>query len=155
MPVGSDNLLAAIVGLERAMVVHALEAVFLNLVALAVHSGPLGRLQGVLDLRGSPVHQGLVLWGYDDDKVPGIIGPGLFPRSAIDPCAILKEVDLGGLKALQASMLVVIEHAQQAQALVVKRTRHGHGIDRAVDDKQRTPGYQGHPPAVSHYDLTQ
>src|SRR5712691_4663854 len=72
MPVGSDNLLAALVGLERAMVVHALEAVFLNLVALAVHSWPLGRLQDVPDLRGSPVHQGLVLWGYDDHKVPGI-----------------------------------------------------------------------------------
>src|SRR5713101_4059536 len=104
MPVWSDHLLAAIVGLERAMVVHALKAVFLNLVALAVHSGPLGRRQSVLDLRSAPVHQGFVLWGDDDHKVPGIIGPGLFPRSAIDPCAILKKVHLGGLKALQASM---------------------------------------------------
>ena len=52
-------------------------------------------------------------------------------------------------------MLVVIEHAQQAQALVVKRTRHGHGIDRAVDDKQGTPGCQGHPLAVCHNDLRQ
>ena len=37
MPVGSENRFTAIVGLERAMVVHALEAEFLNLVALAVH----------------------------------------------------------------------------------------------------------------------
>src|SRR5882672_4938009 len=155
MPVGSDNLLAALVGLERAVVVHALEAVFLHRVALAVHSWPLGRLQGVCDLRSSPGHHDRVLWGYDNHQVPGLIGPGLFPRPPIEPCAIRQAVHLGGLTALQASMLVVIEHAQQAQALVVERTRHGHGIDRAVDDKQRTPGCQGHLLAVCHNDLRQ
>src|SRR5437660_9688058 len=33
------------------------------------------------------------------------------PRTAIEPCAILKEVDLGRRKAIQATMLVIISHA--------------------------------------------
>src|SRR6266853_5313881 len=46
MPVGTDDLLAAIVGLEGAMVDHAFEAVFLYLRALAVELGPLAHLDG-------------------------------------------------------------------------------------------------------------
>src|SRR5215510_2613459 len=56
MPVGADDLLAAIVGVERPMVNHALEAVFLYLVARAVHPWPLAHLYGVLDLWRCPVH---------------------------------------------------------------------------------------------------
>src|SRR4029453_16786836 len=55
------------------------------------------------------------LSGYDNHKVPGIIGLGCFPWSAIDPCPILQAVHLGGRKALEAIILVVIKHAQQAQ----------------------------------------
>lgn len=44
MPVRADKFLATLVGLERSMVNPALEAVFLNLIALPVHSGPLDRL---------------------------------------------------------------------------------------------------------------
>ena len=50
-------------------------------------------------------------------------------------------------------MLVVIEHTQQAQVLVVKRPGQGHGIDRPVDDKQSAPGGLRHLPAVGHNDL--
>src|SRR5215470_20274054 len=109
MPVGGDNLLATIVGIERPMVNHALEAVFLHLVACAVHSGPFGHCQDRLNLWRGPVYQGLALDGLDDDKVSRIIRLRLFPRPAIDSRAIRKGVDLGGLKALQPLMLVIVE----------------------------------------------
>src|SRR5439155_15045791 len=50
MPVGTDDLLASIVGLKGAMVDHAFEAVFLYLCALAVEFGPLAHLDGGLEL---------------------------------------------------------------------------------------------------------
>src|SRR6267142_5165 len=80
----------------------------------------LGGLQRLIELLSLAL---LLPVGYDNHQVPGLIGPGLFPRPPIDPCAIRQAVHLGGLTALQASMLVVIEPAQQAQALVVERTR--------------------------------
>src|SRR5262249_40324460 len=92
MPVGRDHLLAAIVGMERPMVNHALEAVFLYLVALPVHPGPLGHFQERLNLWRGPVHQGLALDGLDHDKVSGIIRLRLLPRPAINPRAIRKGV---------------------------------------------------------------
>ena len=49
-------------------------------------------------------------------------------------------------------MLVVIEHAQQAQALVVERTGQGHRIDRPVDDKQGAAGCLRHLLAIGHND---
>src|SRR5712692_2859047 len=58
MPVGTNQLLAAIVGSERAMVDQALAAVFLSLVALPVHPRPRGRLQNVCDLGRTPRDQG-------------------------------------------------------------------------------------------------
>ena len=114
MPVGTDGGLAAIVEVERPRVDHRLEAEFLNRVALAVHPWPLTRLQALLDLRGAPVHQGLALCGDNAHTVSGIIGSALFPRPALDLRAIFQGVDQAGRKALQARMLVVIEHAQQA-----------------------------------------
>src|SRR5215813_650466 len=84
MPVGSDNLLAAIVGIERTMGNHALEAIFLNLTALSVHCRPLRCRQGGLDLWCSPVHQGLPLRGLHHDKLPGIIWSRDLPRPALD-----------------------------------------------------------------------
>src|SRR6266853_389622 len=72
MPVGSHDLFTTIVGIERTMVNHALEAVFLSLTALSVYPWPLGGLQSLLDLGGSPVHQGLALSGLDNDKVPAL-----------------------------------------------------------------------------------
>jgi hypothetical protein len=134
------------------MVVHALEAEFLNLVALAVHPWPFGRLQGLLNLRGSPVHQGLALGGGNDHKVPGIIRSALFPRPAIDLRAIFQGVHRGGLKALQTSRLVVIEQAQQASALGVECTGQRYCIDRPVDDNEGTPGCQGDLLAVGEND---
>jgi hypothetical protein len=41
-------------------------------------------------------------------------------------------------------MLMIIEHAEEAKVLVVKGTGQGSGLDRAVDDKHRTPSGQGH-----------
>src|SRR2546428_478427 len=70
MAVGTDDLFAAIVALECTMVDHALETVFLHLGSLSVYPWPLSRRQGLLDLRGSPVHQRLALGGFDDHKVP-------------------------------------------------------------------------------------
>src|SRR2546430_15026708 len=56
MPVGTDDLLAAIVGLEGPMVNHAFEAVFLSLRALAVALWPLAHLDSGLELWSAPVH---------------------------------------------------------------------------------------------------
>jgi hypothetical protein len=44
MPVGTDDGLATIVDIECAVVDHALEAMLLNLVALAVHPWPRAHL---------------------------------------------------------------------------------------------------------------
>ena len=52
-------------------------------------------------------------------------------------------------------MLVVIEHAQQAQALGVERTGQRQGIDRPVDDKESASGCQGHLLAVGENDPRQ
>src|SRR5919198_1441097 len=60
---------------------------------------------------------------------------------------------LGGLKALQPLMLVIVEHAEQAQALVVKCTGHGHGIDGPVDHKERCPSGLRHLLAVGDNNL--
>src|SRR2546430_928051 len=153
MPVGTEDRFATIVDIEPTVVDHALEAVLLNLIALAVHPWPLACLQGVLDLRGAPVYQGLALSGDNDHKVPGIIGPRCFPRSAINPGAIRQEGHLGGLKAREPRMLVVVKHAEQAQALLVERTSQGHRIDCPVDDKQSTASRLDHVLAVGHNDL--
>ena len=51
MPFRAANRLAHVDRIERAMVDHALEAVFLYLVALAVSSGPLKRRHSGLDLQ--------------------------------------------------------------------------------------------------------
>src|SRR5512144_288773 len=136
MPVGADDLLAAIVGIERPMGNHALEAVCLSLVAGAVYPWPLAHLYGVLDLWRCPVHQGFALSGLDDDKMSRIIRPGHFPRPTIDPRAILKRADLGGLKACQTLMLIVVEHREQATALGLERTGQRYRVDRPVDDKE-------------------
>src|SRR6266566_10070852 len=118
MPLGSDNRLAAIVCIECPMVNHALEAVFLYLVALPVHPWPLGRRQRCLDLWGAPIHQGLALSGCDDDKVPGVLGARHFPRPTIDLGAILQDGHLGGRKACEAIVLVVIASPPRRAAAV-------------------------------------
>src|SRR5262245_65507378 len=46
VPVRADNGLAPIVGVERAMVGHTLETVFLDLVARPVQRGPVTRRNG-------------------------------------------------------------------------------------------------------------
>src|SRR2546422_4809557 len=73
----------------------------------------------------------------------------------IDRGAILQDGHLGGRKAGEASVLVVIEPTQQAQALPVERPGHGHGVDRALDDKKGTPRCQSHLLAIRHNDLRQ
>jgi len=50
-------------------------------------------------------------------------------------------------------MLVVVEHAEEAPTLLGKCTGQGHGIDRAVDDKERDPGYLHYLLAVLNNDL--
>src|SRR3979411_1650054 len=67
----------------------------------------------------------------------------------------LKGAHLGGLKTFQAMMLVVIEHGEQAKALGVERTGHGHGIDRPVDDKESGPGCLHNLLTVRNNDLRQ
>src|SRR2546427_8784533 len=139
MSVRSGHLLAAIVGIERAVVHHALAAVCLNRMALQVSSWPLGRLQGRLDLWRSPVHQSLACGGLDDHNMPGIIRPGHLPRSARDPRAIRTGGHCSGRKAVEAIMLVIVKHGQQAQALGVAGTGSGYRMDSAVDDKEYSP----------------
>jgi hypothetical protein len=51
--------------------------------------------------------------------------------------AILARLLQRGVKARQAVMLIIIEHAEEAKVLMVKGTSEGEGIDRAVDDKHR------------------
>src|SRR5262249_15881873 len=155
MPVRSDNRLAPIVGIERPMVDHALEAVFLYLVALAVQSGPLKRCHSALDLRGTPVHQGLTLGGLDNHKVTGIIWAGHLPVAAIALGAVFQRPHLCGLKAVEAVMLVVIEHAEQTQTMGVESTGHRHRIDSTVNDKESAAGRQGHLLTVCNNDLRQ
>src|SRR5262249_23748153 len=89
MPIRADNLFATIVGIEGAMVNHALKAVFLSLAALSVYLGPRGRRHGRLDSGRAPVHQGLTLNRLNKHKMPGIIGPGYLPWPTRDLCAIL------------------------------------------------------------------
>src|SRR6516162_5830684 len=132
------------IGIEGAMVNHALEAVFLSLAALPVHLGPRGRLHGRLDPRRAPVYQGLALSRLNNYKMPGIICPGYLPWPTIDLCAILSSLLQRGFKALQAVMLIIVEHAEEATVLVGKCTSQGHRIDCAVDDKHRDPSGQGH-----------
>src|SRR2546427_13271264 len=91
-------------------------------VARSIHPGPLRRLYGGFDLWRTPVHQGLPFNGFDNHKMPGIIGPWYFPLATRDLRAIGKAVDLRDLKALAAIILVVIKHAEKAQALGVERT---------------------------------
>src|SRR4030095_6614300 len=129
MPVGCDNLLTAIVGIECPMVNHALEAVFLSLAACPVHLGPRGRLHGRLDPRRAPVHQGLALNRRNNHKMPGIVCLGYLPWPTIDLCASLAGLLQGAFKARQPLMLVIVEHAEQAQVLVVECTGHGDGIN--------------------------
>src|SRR5262245_66587899 len=95
MPVGSDNRLAAIVCMECPMVNHALEAVFLYLVALPVHPWPLGCHQRRLDLLSATIHQGLALSGCDDDKVLGMLGARDFTRRTIELSDELQECHVG------------------------------------------------------------
>src|SRR5204863_3429647 len=124
-----------------------------KLIALQVYPWPLARLQGLLDLWRSPVHQSLAFGGLDDHQMPGIIGPGHLPRSAIDPRAILTGVHFSGLKAVEALMLVIVKHGQQANALVVEGTGYGYRIDGAVDDKECSPCGQGNLVAIGDNDL--
>src|SRR2546425_9221046 len=144
MPVGTDDLLAAIVGLEGAMVDHACEAVFLSLRALAVELGPLAHLDHGLERWRAPVHEELALFGYNNHKEARVVVCGGFPRSTIDLTAIVQSTRGCDLKTLEAMMLVVIEHAQQAPILLGKAHRHGQGIDRTVDDKHRAAGGLDH-----------
>lgn len=92
MPVRADNLLAAIVGIERAMGDHPLATGFLSLAAFAVYAGPCAHRSSVRDRWGPPVYQGFPRSGLDDDKMPGIVWPGGFPLSALDWRAILQGV---------------------------------------------------------------
>ena len=110
------------------MVNHALKAVFLSLAARPVHLGPRGRFHGRLDPWHTPVHQGLALNRRNNHKMPGIICPGYLPWPTIDLGAILARLLQRGFKALQAVMLIIIEHAEEAKVLVVKCTgqRRGH-----------------------------
>src|SRR6266446_3736466 len=83
LPVGTDDLLAARVGLEGAMVDQAFEAVFLSLCALAGEWWPLAHLDGGLELWSAPVHEGLALFGHDNHKEARVVVFGGFPRATI------------------------------------------------------------------------
>src|SRR5256885_8508345 len=115
MPVGTEYGLATIGDIEPPMVDHALEAEFLNLVALTVHSGPLTRLQDGLDLRGAPVHQRLVRRWFDDHKVPGIGLAGGFSPAAIKSGANRPGVYLRGGQSLPTPIVDVLQQTKQAQ----------------------------------------
>src|SRR5688572_27648294 len=63
MTVRLPNRFTAVIDMERAMVHHAFEAVFLNLGSLPIEARPLQRRQGVAQPRGCPVHQSLARLG--------------------------------------------------------------------------------------------
>src|SRR5712664_2657380 len=73
-----------------------------------------------------PVHEGFVRRWLDNHTVSGVILAALFPPSTIDSCPILQGVHQSALKAPEPRMFVVIEHAQQAQVVVVKGLGQGH-----------------------------
>src|SRR4030095_12395143 len=58
--------------------------------------------------------------------------------------AILAGLLQRGFKALQAVMLIIVEHAEEAKILVLKCTGQGQRIGFAVDDKHSDPGGQSH-----------
>jgi len=89
------------------------------------HLGPLAHRQRLPDLCGAPVYQGLPRSGLDDHKVSGVLLARHFPRPALDPGAILTRVHQRGVKAVEASMLVVVEPTEQAPALLGKGTGQG------------------------------
>src|SRR2546428_6557832 len=153
MPVGTEDGFSTMVDIESSMVDHTFEAEFLHRVPLAVHPWPLALLYSLLDFWGAPIDQGLVLGGLDNHKVSWIILTALFPRSAIDLAPIVEGLHLGGLEAPETCMFVIIEHAQQAQVVVVKRLGQGHGIDRPVDDKHDATDAFRHLLTVGHYDV--
>ena len=112
---------------------------------LAVELWPRAHLDGGLELWSAPVHYGLALCGHDNHKEARIVVVfGGFPRSTIDLTAIVQGPLGCGHKTLEAMMLVVIEHAQQAPILLGKGHRHGQGINRTVDDKHRAAGGLDH-----------
>ena len=125
MPVGANHRLAARIDIEGAMLNHPLEGVFLKLGSSPVHLGPLPRLQPRLHLRGPPVHQGLAISRFDDHKVATIPLSHGFPGTLIEPRAIVKGLHFSRFKTLETVMLVVVEHAKQAQPQLVKGLRQG------------------------------
>ena len=133
----SENFFTAIVGIERTMSNHTLEAVFLSLTAFAIPLGPRAHLDHLPDFCGAPVHEGVPRSGCDDHKVSGVLLARDVPRPTLDPGAIRSGAHQRGVKAVEASMLVVVEPAEQAPALRVKGTSQGDGIDRTVDDTER------------------
>ncbi len=68
-----------------------------------------------------------------------IIRTALFPGATRDSGAVFEGFDLGGLKAAQTRMLLVIEHTSQAQVVVVKGLGQGRRIDCAFNDKHGAP----------------
>src|SRR5258705_10435482 len=71
MSVGTHDRLATMGDIGPTVVNHPLEAEFLNLVALAVYPRPLGDLERLLDLRGSPRHEGLARGWFAKHKEAG------------------------------------------------------------------------------------
>src|SRR5712691_5465464 len=76
--------------------------------------------------------------------MPWILRPWDIPLAARERGAIGQAIDHRGLKALEPIVLVIIEHAQQAQTLLVERTRDSDRIDGTVDDQEGDPGSPGH-----------
>ncbi|MEK6618147.1 MAG: hypothetical protein AABY90_05555, partial [Nitrospirota bacterium] len=115
LPVGTDARLAALVGLEGALVDQTVAAVVLSLRALAGECGPLAPLDAGLERWRAPGHEGLALLGHNHHKeARSVVVLGGLPRSPRDLTAIVSGPLGRGLKALEAMVLVVIEPAQPA-----------------------------------------
>jgi hypothetical protein len=144
LPVGTDDRLAAIVGLASAMVDQACEAVCLSLRALAVAWGPRAHLDGGRALWSAPGHERLALCGHHNHPEARVVVCGGFPRSTLDLTAIVQGPLGRGRTTLEALVLVIIEPAQHAPILLGTGHRPGQGIDRPVDDTPRAAGGLDH-----------
>ena len=81
--------------------------------------------------------------GLAAHPMPGLIGPWSCPRAPRDLRAIGQAVDRRDLKALAASIRVVIKHAEEAPALGVARPSQSHRMDRPVHATEGDPARQG------------
>ena len=153
MPVRTQDGLATHLEIEGTMINHPFEGIFLKLGSSSVYCGPRLQLRLRLHLWATPVHQWLAVLGLDDHEVAIIVFSGDFPGPLIEPRPVVKGPDFSGLKTLDAVRLIVVEHAKQAQARLVKGLGDGLRLQRPVNHEEIASGNHGHLLTVGHNEL--